>query len=191
MLLLSDEFYRGIELDPGRQLPPAAALTRNTVAVSGVSKVLGMAGVRIGWTVTQNAAVTDKLLDYRYWTTLAASAPSEVLAIAGLQAAPALLDRANSLVRTNAATLAAFVASTPGWEWIPPEGGTCAYPWLTSSDAQAFSEWLVERHGVLLASDVMFQHTGQHLRFGLGRTLFQVGVTSLSRAWPEWTTGAS
>jgi aspartate/methionine/tyrosine aminotransferase len=78
-----------------------------------------MAGVRIGWTVTQNTAMTDKLLNYRYWTTLATSAPSEVLAIAGLQAAPALLDRANSLVRTNASALAAFVASTPGWEWIP------------------------------------------------------------------------
>ena len=185
--LLSDEIYRGIELDPQRQLPSAAALTPNAITVTGVSKVLGMAGVRIGWTVTQNAGITDKLLDYRYWTTLATSAPSEVLAIAGLQAAPALLDRANTLVRTNAAALASFVASAPGWDWIPPVGGTCAYPWLISSEAQAFSEWLVEHHGVLLASDAMFQHTGQHLRFGLGRAQFQEGISTLQQAWPEYT----
>lgn len=189
--LLSDEIYRGIQLDPQRQLPSAAAMTPNAITVTGVSKVLGMAGVRIGWTVTRNAAITDKLLDYRYWTTLATSAPSEVLAIAGLQAAPALLDRANSLVRTNSAALASFVASTPGWEWIPPTGGTCAYPWLTSSGAQPFSEWLVEHHGVLLASDLMFQHTGQHLRFGLGRAQFQEGISGLEQAWPEWNGAAS
>jgi aspartate/methionine/tyrosine aminotransferase len=184
--LLSDEIYRGIELDPQRRLPPAAALTPNAISVTGVSKVLGMAGVRIGWTVTQNAAVTTRLLDYRYWTTLATSAPSEVLAIAGLQAAPALMDRANSLVRANAAVLASFVESTPGWDWVPPAGGTCAYPWLTATEAHAFSEWLVDRHGVLLAPDVMFMHAGQHLRFGMGRALFPEGIATLAQAWPEW-----
>jgi len=189
--LLSDEIYRGIQLDPLRQLPSAAAMTPNAITVGGVSKVLGMAGVRIGWTVTQNAAVTVKLLDHRYWTTLATSAPSEVLAIAGLQAAPALLDRANSLVRTNSAALASFVASTPGWDWIPTVEGTCAYPWLTDSKAQAFSEWLVEHHGVLLAADIMFQHTGQHLRFGLGRAQFQEGLATLAQAWPRWKDAAS
>jgi aspartate/methionine/tyrosine aminotransferase len=187
MLLLSDEIYRGVELNPAHRLPAASSMSPNAITVSGVSKTLGMAGVRIGWTVTSNEAVTEKLLDYRYWTTLATSAPSEVLAIAGLQAAPALLERANSLVRANHASLAAFVEATPGWDWIPPLGGTCAYSWLTNSDAQAFSEWLVERHGVLLAADVMFQHTGQHLRFGMGRALLQDGVSSLTEAWPKWT----
>lgn len=185
-LLLSDEIYRGIELEPQRRLPSAAAMTANAISVTGVSKVLGMAGVRIGWTVTQNAAVTARLLDYRYWTTLATSAPSEVLAIAGLQAAPALADRANSLVRANAGALASFVESTPGWDWVPPVGGTCAYPWLTATEARAFSEWLVDRHGVLLAPDVMFEHAGQHLRFGMGRALFPEGMATLAQAWPEW-----
>ncbi|PRX48791.1 aspartate/methionine/tyrosine aminotransferase [Nonomuraea fuscirosea] len=186
ILLLSDEIYRGIELEPQRRLQSAAALTPNAISVTGVSKVLGMAGVRIGWTVTQNAAVTARLLDYRYWTTLATSAPSEVLAIAGLQAAPALMDRANSLVRANAGALASFVESTPGWDWVPPVGGTCAYPWLTATEAQAFSDWLVDCHGVLLAPDVMFQHAGQHLRFGMGRALFPDGMAALAQAWQEW-----
>lgn len=186
LLLVSDEIYRGIELDPGRRLPSAASMTRNAVSVTGVSKVLGMAGVRIGWTVTQNEAVTAKLLDHRYWTTLATSAPSEVLAIAGLQAAPALLERANVLVRDNSAALAAFLASTPGWDWIHPVGGTCAYPWLTEADAHTFSAWLVDRHGVLLAPDSMFNHTGQHLRFGLGRAAFSEGISILTHAWRDW-----
>ncbi|MGI5397172.1 aminotransferase class I/II-fold pyridoxal phosphate-dependent enzyme [Streptomyces sp. CA-251251] len=185
-LLLSDEIYRGIELHPHRRLPSAAAMTANAISVTGVSRAMGMAGVRIGWTVTQNAAVTARLLDYRYWTTLATSAPSEVLAIAGLQAAPALLDRANNVVRANAAALAAYVESTPGWDWVPPVGGTCAYPWLTAAEARTFSEWLVNRHGVLLAPDVMFEHSGQHLRFGMGRALFPQGMAALAEAWPEW-----
>lgn len=186
MLLLCDEIYRGIELDPQRRLPSAAALTPNAISVSGVSKVLGMAGVRVGWTVTQNADVTAKLLDYRYWTTLATSAPSEVLAIAGLQAAPALLGRANKIVRANSQELASFIADTPGWDWVPSVGGTCAYPWVARTDAAAFSSWLVEHHGVLLAPDAMFKHSGEHLRFGLGRTAFPEGITTLERAWPEW-----
>ncbi|MGW1995239.1 pyridoxal phosphate-dependent aminotransferase [Embleya sp. NPDC001921] len=185
-LLLSDEIYRGIESEPQRRLPSAAAITANAISVTGVSKVLGMAGVRIGWTVTRNAAVTARLLDYRYWTTLATSAPSEVLAIAGLQAAPALVGRANSLVRANAEALASFVESTPGWDWVPPVGGTCAYPWLTATEARAFSAWLVDHHGVLLAPDVMFGHAGQHLRFGMGRELFSAGMATLAQAWPEW-----
>lgn len=191
ILLLSDEIYRGIELDPERLLPSAASLTPNAVSVSGVSKTLGMAGVRIGWTVTQNAAVTNQLLDYRYWTTLATSAPSEVLAIAGLQAAPALLDRANTIVRTNVELLAAFVTGTPGWDWVPPVGGTCGYPWLTEADAAAFSAWLVEHHGVLLAPDTMFKHVGDHLRFGLGRRLVNEGIASLQTAWPTWLSANS
>lgn len=190
-LLLSDEIYRGVERDPQHQLPSAAAMTSNAVSVSGVSKNLGMAGVRIGWTVTQNLSITEKLLDYRYWTTLATSAPSEILAIAGLQAAPALLARANSIVRANFSELESFVGTTPGWEWIPPGGGTCAYPWLTNSEAKAFSEWLVDRHGVLLASDDKFLHSGEQMRFGLGRTQFHEGITTLAKAWPEWTSSSS
>ncbi|MHA7220388.1 aminotransferase class I/II-fold pyridoxal phosphate-dependent enzyme [Arthrobacter sp. MDT1-48-3] len=186
VLLLSDEIYRGIELDPQRRRPSAASLTPNAVSVSGVSKTLGMAGVRIGWTATQNTNVTAGLLDYRYWTTLATSAPSEVLAIAGLQAAPALLERANTIVRTNAKLLASFIAGTPGGDWVPPVGGTCAYPWLTTTHAQAFSAWLVEHHGVLLAPDTMFKHAGHHLRFGLGRTSVHEGIATLGQAWPTW-----
>jgi aspartate/methionine/tyrosine aminotransferase len=36
ILLLSDEIYWGIELDLGRQLPPAAAMTPNAVSLRGI-----------------------------------------------------------------------------------------------------------------------------------------------------------
>ncbi|MFP3466822.1 pyridoxal phosphate-dependent aminotransferase [Leifsonia sp. SIMBA_070] len=179
--LLSDEIYSGIESDPRTTLPAAAGLSPRAITLSGVSKVFGMAGTRIGWIACQDTRVASRLLDYRYWTTLATSAPSEILAIAALQAAPALLQRSRDLVSGNRKVLDEFVAEQPGWRMVPDGSGTCAYPWLEDGDSHRLAAWLIDDHGILLAPGAVFGHGGGHLRFGLGRADFGEGIKRLRR----------
>ena len=57
-MLVVDEVYRGIAVG-GAVQPPAASLAANAVTVGGLSKVCGLAGLRIGWTVGPALLVDD------------------------------------------------------------------------------------------------------------------------------------
>jgi aspartate/methionine/tyrosine aminotransferase len=58
--LLVDETYR--ELAYGGPLPVAASLSERAISVSSMSKAYGLPGLRIGWVVSHDAALAERLL---------------------------------------------------------------------------------------------------------------------------------
>ena len=91
LYLFSDEMYRGLEHDAGGQLPAACDLYERAISLCGLSKSYALPGLRIGWLASQNRdwlAASARLKDY---TTICASAPSEILAIIGLRAGRQIL----------------------------------------------------------------------------------------------------
>jgi aspartate/methionine/tyrosine aminotransferase len=167
--ILSDEIYRGAELD-GRETPSMWDRTARVVVTSGLSKAYGLPGLRIGW-IAGPPAFVDAAWSYHDYVTIAPGAMSDMLARRAL--APS--HRQQILARTRAILNANFpVIET----WLNDRGATFTY---ARPDAGAIvyvryhkainSTELVTRlrveHSVLIVPGDHFGMDG-YLRIGFG-----------------------
>ena len=83
--LFSDEMYRYLELNADDRLPSACEVYEKAISLFGMSKTFGMAGARIGWVVTRDRELYQKMTVLKDYTTICSSAPSEILSIIALR----------------------------------------------------------------------------------------------------------
>jgi len=126
--VLSDEVYRGAELD-AEESPSMWDRYERTIVTSGLSKAYGLPGLRIGWIVAPPSFIemTWALHDY---TTIAPGALSDRLARIAL--APArrtrLLERTRSILHANLPLVERWLHDhDPAFSWIRPEAGAIFY----------------------------------------------------------------
>jgi aspartate/methionine/tyrosine aminotransferase len=169
--LFSDEMYRLLELDPGARLPAACDIYEKGMSLFGMSKSFGMAGVRIGWLATGDAALYRKMAAFKDYTTICSSAPSEVLSLIGLRARDRIVGRNLDRIRRNLVLLDAFFERTAElFDWVRPFSGTVAFPRFTAGlSSPGFCEGLLERTGLLLLPSTLFDYGTSHFRVGFGR----------------------
>jgi aspartate/methionine/tyrosine aminotransferase len=169
--LFSDEMYRWLELDAGQRLPAGCEVYDRAVSLSGMSKVFGLAGTRIGWLVTHDSALFDRVASLKDYTTICSSAPSEVLALMGLRARQRIIARHVERIRHNLAALAEFLERRADmFAWVPPRAGTICFPRLLGDvSAELFCRRAVEEAGVMIVPSSVFGWDDRHVRIGLGR----------------------
>jgi aspartate/methionine/tyrosine aminotransferase len=171
--LLMDEVYRFLEFDDGDRLPAGAEVLDRGVSLGVMSKSFAMAGLRIGWLATRDRSLLGRCAAFKDYTTICASAPSEILALIGLRARGAVLDRSRRIVKVNLTHLDAFFDTWPDqFTWVRPRGGSVGFPRLTVRGV-GIDDWaagLVEAEGVLLLPGSQFEFGGNHFRLGFGRT---------------------
>lgn len=168
-VLFSDEVYRLSELD-GPPLPAACDLSEHAVSLGVMSKSFGLAGLRIGWIATRNAAVFDAVAGYKDYLTICNSAPSEFLATLALRRREAVLDRTRALLRSNRATADAFFRRhAERFEWTMPTAGPISFVRLNGGgSAEALCDAVI-RAGVMLVPSTQFAYGDEYFRFGFGR----------------------
>lgn len=174
--LVSDEVYRGLELDPARTLPQAADLSETAVSINVMSKSYGLPGLRVGWAATRDRALLRALEGHKHYTSICNAGPSEFLAAVALRAGDKIHARNREIIATNLPLFDEFFAAHEDlFEWAHPDGGCVAYPrYLGPEGVEAFCRDLVETHGVLLlpasvyASDLAPVPTDR-FRIGVGR----------------------
>ena len=178
--LFSDEMYRLLEHDPADRVPAAADLYERGVSLSGLSKAFGLPGLRIGWLAARNPELPMRLLELKDYTTICSSAPSEVLAIAALEARDRILARNVAIVRGNTAEAARFFAAhSSRFDWLAPRAGSVAFPrWRGEGTAEELCAGLLGRHGVMLVPGSLFD-AAEHVRIGLGRRDLPEALTLL------------
>jgi aspartate/methionine/tyrosine aminotransferase len=171
--LLMDEVYRFLEFDDADRLPTGADATQRGVSLGVMSKSFAMAGLRIGWLATRDRDLLARCAAFKDYTTICASAPSEILALIGLRAKDVVLDRSRGIVAANLELLDAFFAAWPDrFNWVRPRAGSVGFPRLTVPGI-GIDDWaagLVEAEGVLLLPGSQFGFGGNHFRLGFGRT---------------------
>jgi len=126
--VLSDEVYRGAELD-GRESPSMWARYERVIVTSGLSKAYGLPGLRIGWIAGPPSFVASTWA-YHDYTTIAPGALSDRLARVALAATrrPALLDRTRAILRANLPRIEQWLRDhDPAFSWISPEAGAIVY----------------------------------------------------------------
>ncbi len=181
--LLSDEVYRLLEYDAADRLPAAADLYDKAISLGVMSKAFALAGLRIEWVATRDADLLGRLQRFKDYTTICASAPSEVLAIIALRAREAVLARSLGIIRQNLPHVDAFFECWPEhFAWTRPRVGPIAFPRLLAPVPVAqFAEELVAAEGVMLLPGTLYDHPGNHFRLGFARRNLPEALDRLDR----------
>lgn len=126
--ILSDEIYRGAELD-GVETPSIWGRYERAVITSGLSKAYGLPGLRIGWIVAPEPTVAG-FWAYHDYTTIAPGALSDRLARVALVPArrARILARTRGILRANLPIIIEWLADRRDtFSFVPPEAGAIIY----------------------------------------------------------------
>jgi aspartate/methionine/tyrosine aminotransferase len=181
IILFSDEVYRFLELDPIDHLTPACDLYNNAISLGVMSKSFGLAGLRIGWIATQNDDILNCFKEFKDFTTICNSAPSEMLALIALKHNDKILERNLSIVKSNLKLLDEFFLKYNNiFQWNRPKAGSIGFVRLINGEnSKKFSMDVVENCGVLLVPSTLFNYGSTHIRIGFGRKNLPVALKQL------------
>jgi aspartate/methionine/tyrosine aminotransferase len=169
--LLSDEMYRLLELEGDATLPAACEVYDRAVSLFGLSKSFGLPGLRIGWLASRSRDLLRQVSQLKDYTTICASAPSEILAIMALRSCDTIVARHRRRLERNLAVMDAFFDDHSGqFDWQRPNGGSVCFPRLTmATGAEALCRDLVKSAGIMLVPSSVFGYGDRHVRIGFGR----------------------
>jgi aspartate/methionine/tyrosine aminotransferase len=181
--VFSDEVYRELEHDSSTRLPAACDLYDRALSLGSVSKTYGLPGLRLGWLACRDAAVLQKIVSFKHYTTICASAPSEFLTALAFRHRQKFIDRNLPIVHRNLRQLSSFLARHADlFTWTPPNASTIGFVhFLAPADVHAFCERLVREAGVLLLPGTVYDEP-RHIRFGYGRRNMPEALAQLE-AW--------
>ena len=169
--IFCDEVYRYLEVDEAERPPSLADAYERAISLNVMTKSFGLAGLRIGWLASQDADFLRQAGDYKLYTSICNSAPSEILALMGLRARETILKRNRNIVLHNLKLLDAFMQRhRQKLSWVRPQGGTVAVlELLLQLPVEAFADSLRRSQGVLVMPGSVFDLPGNYFRIGFGR----------------------
>jgi aspartate/methionine/tyrosine aminotransferase len=183
--LFSDEVYRLIERDPAIRLPQVGDVYERGLSLNVMSKAYGLPGLRIGWIMTKDRDVLQRMERYKHYLSICSAVPSERLAVIALRARDLILARNRALTEQNAKKLTVFFAEFPElFDWRRPDGGCVGFPrYKGPGSTDDFCEDLVETAGVLLLPPKIYRSEllaapQDRFRIGFGRKGIDEGLAA-------------
>lgn len=170
-LLVFDEVYWGSELYESRPSILEVATPELAVSVSGLSKVYGLPGLRVGW-VAGSKELVSRLWSLKDYTTIAPPVLSDYIASIVLEHdnIKRLRERAKNIVRSNLEVLRGIHGRVSNlFEVVWPRAGAyflSRIPW--SDDTLMIAYRLFREYSVLVNPGECFEIPG-YLRIGLGQ----------------------
>jgi aspartate/methionine/tyrosine aminotransferase len=170
IIVFSDEVYRELEHDPATRLPAACEAYGHAVSLGSMSKTYGLPGLRLGWLASRDPEIIRRCLEFRYYTTICNSAPSEFLAALALRHREVLVQRNLEIVQRNLPLLDAFFQQRSHlFQWKKPNASPIGFVhFKPQPNAHEFCENVVRDAGVLLLPGSVYDQPA-HIRFGFGR----------------------
>lgn len=187
IFILSDEVYRGVELDPEVRIPQIADMYEKGISLNVMSKAYGLPGLRIGWMASKDKELLLKVERYKHYLSICNSAPSEVLSLIALKNRDTILSRNRAMMLENILELEALFEDFPGLvEWQRPLGGCIAFPrYIGPGSVEEFCRSLIEESGVLLLPSSIYRSeltyvSTDRFRIGFGRAnVFKDGLAAM------------
>ena len=181
--IFSDEMYHKLIADNSPEIAPIADVYEKGISLWGTSKTFGLAGLRTGWLVAQDAEFLKKVIAFKDYLSICNSAPSEILSIIALNHLDAFLLPNLEKISRNIALFDAFVAENPILSSFtkPKAGPTSFVPLDIKTSSLEFSNQLVEKTGIMTLPCEMFNHRGKYIRVGFGRANFPEVLEILGR----------
>lgn len=169
--IFCDEVYRYLEVEESQRMSSIADVYEKGISLNVMTKSFGLAGLRIGWLVTQDVNFLRKVGSYKLYTSICNSAPSEILAIMALRAKDQILKRNRNIMLENLKILDEFMErNQKHLSWIRPQSGTMAVlKLLLPLPVETFAEDLVRAEGILIMPGSVFDLPGNFFRIGFGK----------------------
>lgn len=185
--LISDEVYRGIEINPADTLPAAADINATAMSVNVTSKAYGLPGLRVGWIASRDREALSRLERAKHYTSISNAGPSEALAVIALNNTQRIFERNRCLVAANDRQVRQTLAAFPElFDYVSPVGGCVTFPRYKGDDGvEAFCRRAVEEHGVMLLPVSIYRSgvgdvPADRFRIGLGRQSVPQSLEALS-----------
>lgn len=170
IIVLCDEVYRELEHDPATRLPAACDVYENAISIGSMSKSYGLAGLRLGWIASRNRKVMAQCTDYRMYTTICSSAPSEFLSALALRHRHVLTARNLGIVQRNLPLLYAFFDRHRSlFDVVKPDASSICFPRLNiPGDVTDFCDRFVTATGTMILPGSVYDFQS-FVRIGYGR----------------------
>ncbi len=173
LILFCDEMYFGLVHSGTKPVRSAADLTKRAVVLSGLSKTYGLPGLRTGWLVVRDEELRQNIINWKFYTSICPSAPSEFLAMAAWSVRDQLRARSVAQIEHNLQLADAFFGRWPDlFRWRSPQAGSVALVGMAVPSVTDFATYLAARAGVLILPAVTLGSDDHHMRMGFGRSLF-------------------
>jgi aspartate/methionine/tyrosine aminotransferase len=167
--VLSDEIYRGAELD-SVETPTAWGRYERAIVTSGLSKAYGLPGLRIGWVVTTPSLI-EELWGVHDYTTIAPGALNDLLARMALspEKRERILARTRGIIVSNYAIVRRWIERREPALWhAPPDAGAITFVrYAHQIGSTELVERLRDQHSVLVVPGDHFEMDG-YIRIGFG-----------------------
>lgn len=154
-----------------------------TISIGVISKSFGLAGIRVGWVVSRDANLLQRLTEIKSYTSICNSAADEYLTTIALKQHEKILQFNNHLIKFNLGLFEDFVTRNRGLiQWHPPKGGILT---IVKSNLDVSIETmahdLAHDYQTLILPGHIFGLEGNFFRLGLGRTNFNDGLEQLQK----------
>lgn len=171
--LLSDEIYAGLPCH-GAGAPNLACHYERAITLHGLSKTVGLPGLRVGWLATRDGATLAAARTMKNLFNCYLPRPIELLAGVALRHESTLLERNSAILADSLEACDGFFQRHDNlFTWQPPMAGVMAFPrWLDPGGAKALSDRLLDQASVVLAPGPCFDAGDNHVRLGLCKRAF-------------------
>lgn len=168
--IVSDEIYRGAEVDADVTSPTIWGRYDRVIVTSGLSKAFGMPGLRVGWTLGPEDAI-HRIRERHDYTTLTPSIVSDRLASFAMQpeVRENILARTRSIIRANLPLFEGWLHTHDDvFLYARPAAGAIAYVKyrLPIGSSELVERIRLERSVLLVPGDMFGLKKG--IRFGFG-----------------------
>ncbi len=173
--LIMDDIYRDLVFDDGAadsayRYTSEALDSSHVIVINGVSKLYGMTGLRLGWSVAP-AEVSSAINKIQGQMTSNASVISQAGAEGALLGDQSVVEELRLHLQENRDRLLDELADLEGLKVERPQGGLYCFPDFSAfnPDSNALAEFLLEKAMVVTVPGVEFGMEG-HIRLGFAGT---------------------
>jgi aspartate/methionine/tyrosine aminotransferase len=170
-LLLADEIYAGLPSGSVDGLSNLADRHDRVISLHGLSKTLGLPGLRLGWMAARDPALLEPIRAVRTLFNAYVPIPIDFLANLALRHEDKILARNGAILAQGRQAAAAFMARHGNlFEWTDPSAGVLSFPrWTGPGGTSALSQRLLDEAKLVCAPSLCFDAGDQHFRVGLAR----------------------
>lgn len=190
--LLVDETYR--DLVQGELLPLATDFTHKAISVSSCSKSLGLPGIRVGWIISRDLTLMEKLLAAKEQIHITGSVLDEEVAYRFLVNKHEVFAPIKKDIAEKFQILCDWFEQQSDFEWVKPQGGVVCFPRmknLQSINIEKFYNTLNHEYGTFVGPGHWFEMPKHYMRLGyawLSKTQLQQGLAALTASVQKATT---